>query len=257
MLIQKLVVKNFGGVRSITLNPDKSNNFVEYEVGYAIALLLNNQFAMRYLKEIPVRKETELYMELDGEEGDIYTIRLEGGDILYLKNGRRLGVEEIEKDSNITRPYREDNLTLFMENKSEDFFDYVKFMPTYIKKLIPYSSTFEGYLYNHRIPFISSSKYFIDYNFTKKRFVPVKWKSYYAKQSVREGTYDELLFRYSCFLGLNVYISHFNGQRGKRVYTPLLVQGVADKLAQDVRQRAMENTKETKRQAFFFNEYKN
>lgn len=257
MVVKKLIVRNFGSVDNFEFYPSISNNTVKYEVGYAVAILINNQFALRYLKEIPIREETYLYMEMDGINNERYTAVLEGkGEVVYRKNTNVMTEKEIDNDPIITRPYREDNLTVFIESKKEDFFDYVKFMPFYIKKLLPYSNEFDSFFAVDKIEMREYYKDYLEFSYMEG-FIPLNKISKYKFTRVNNAAFGELELRYCSFLVLNRFVSFFQSRnRRAETYTPLLVAGLLKEMKQSSRSDMLKYTDNTCRQAFFFEECK-
>ena len=218
----------------------------------AIALLTRNFYAQRALDIISPVEDTYLYAEINGWNGDKYKATLAGcGDVEYTKNGEKMTSEEIDADERLTRPYREDNLTVYVAGNRKEFFDFLEYVPSYLSRLTPYSR-FSAELIQRAVEIPGEEKWHGVWN--RKRFAVEQKRKNRMEIEANPVLERSEIFHYSCFLHTSKFSTFVQVQDKKRyaVYEPLLVQGLKEAIPEDRWKNALFSTDKTMHQAFYF-----
>ena len=254
MYLKKLVIRSFGDIDNEVLVMDRLLNCVSPTVGYAIALVTNNSFAQRHLKEIEINRSTYIYGEIETLAKGVYTVTINGYEpVAYTLNGKTLSDEQLLEDKVLCRPYRDDNVSLFVTDTNEEFLDYLRFLPRYFEKLQPYKEFYKELMYDKYTEVYRSRGYFLGYQ--GERGYTLNWG--YGIKLVRPNdlsAVDELALRYGAFIRLANLVSACRGSRRESIAnTPILVDSFLSSLNCDanLRRDLLKYTAKSGRQAFF------
>lgn len=255
MELKRLIIKNFGEVNELDYVPNEIINCVSETVANAISYVSNNQFAIRHYNSVELRSDTYLFAEAHFyQKGKkiVYTTEINGFEPpVFTKNGQKLTDDEVDSDPVLTRPYREDNLCVFVAHSNDDFLDYEKFVPSYFEKTSEYSKSYKDILGGEGFGCDLTKKLAVK---IIKGHGQVCRKIGFSLKRIRDvSDCDRQAANYATFLQLVGMVDYHRRYKkdGIVARTPIIADGLVSAVDQANVRYMVYKTRDVARQAFF------